>query len=102
MRRTLMVGALALLVAGCASTPTGTPPISEVQRQARQICGFVPAAQTIAAIFAAGGWIGGALGVAKEICDAVILNPMTEGPTGRRTVPLVRGVEVRGQFVRRR
>lgn len=96
----------ALALAGCATTgstpgaPAGsvTSIVTQVQRVTRQVCGFVPVAKTIVGIFSAGG--GSALGIAQEICNAVTNNPMTEGPRGGRTVPKVRGVAVRGQFVR--
>lgn len=109
MQRTSLViaAALAFSLAGCASTGSITPTnvastIAQVQSTARTICSFVPTANTVANLLSVIGFGGfsGVTAMAAQICNAVINNPMTEGPGGGRTVPRVAGVPIRGKFVR--
>lgn len=106
--KSLIVAALAsgLLLSGCGTLGTVTPPadpaapVSDVQRLTTRICGYVPTAQSIAALASTffpsfGGASDLALRIASSVCDEIASRPMSEGPL------VVRGVQVQGRFVRR-
>lgn len=90
-----------LLLPGCTGTPstsTTTPtttPVSTTQAWATQLCGFEPAAETVAAIFAANPYVATAETVARAICASVTSKSATAGGT-----PKVGKVRIRGHFVR--
>lgn len=102
MKKTLVAAIIAFSLAGCATTGPGsvTPgTISETARQIQQytatFCKFVPTIQTIVSIINTGA--GSALGIATDICTAITTAPLADG--GTRKVA-VRGVRIKGQFVR--
>lgn len=108
--RGALLAALCLPLANCVTDGTGvaiapapvdTEVISDVQRQAVAICGFVPAAQTIASIvgtFTGTSAITSLVGnVAAGICNSVTKKSARRGGGKPATY---RGVPVRGQFVR--
>lgn len=72
--------------------------VKKVQDITRTTCKFVPTAETVVNIFLSGGYAS-SFSIAKAICAAVVVNPMAEGPGGRRA-PSVNGVSVRGKFVK--
>ena len=101
MRKLWLLGTLAL--AGCAGlpgTPTSTADVSakakEIQGYTRLACSFVPTIGTIANILSSGAATP-AVAIASDICAAVTTAPLADGP-GR--VPKVRGVVIKGSFVR--
>lgn len=113
MRKTILALAVAVPLAGCASTSsqqaqyiadkitTYTADFKEkakaVQARAIQICEYVPTAASVIAIFNSG--IGADVGVvANAICAAVTTVPLADGPGDKR--PKVGGVVVRGHFVK--
>jgi len=89
-----------LLLAGCATTPT-TGQISEkvkqIQDYTRLACSFVPTIGTVANILSSGA-AAPAITIANDICIAVTTAPLADGP--RRGPPHVRGVIIKGRFVR--
>lgn len=90
----------ALSTVGCTTTSgTGGSATSAVVDATKSICRFVPTVATVSALLGQGGTTQTYTDIAKAICAAVQNNPMTEGPGGGRTVPKVRGVPIRGQFV---
>lgn len=115
MLRTLCLttGLLAsLALAGCATTtpngggsttisiPSIDPAvIAQVQQTAVQVCGFLPAVETVAGIitsFAGGAAAVGAITAAADgICKAVTAKSARRGSS-----PRYRGVRIRGHFVR--
>ncbi len=98
MKKLLILGTLAL--AGCATTPTSTADISakakEIQGYTKLACSFLPTIGTIANILSTGAATP-AVTIAADICAAVTTAPLADG--GPR-VPKVRGVVVKGKFVR--
>jgi hypothetical protein len=96
---TALVLAAALVVSSCASLrePGGLDAlIKQVQSITQQACAFIPTAQTVANILAA-GQLNGAFVIANAICAAVVAPP----DATRRRAPMVSGVPVNGSFVRR-
>jgi hypothetical protein len=100
--------ALALLPALAACTVGQIPPVTpitsvlpkDVQDAAVRVCGFLPAAETVAALIAAFGGPavpGVASQIAREVCEAVAPRPSSLRRAG---VPTVRGVPIKGEFVR--
>lgn len=108
MRKTIMAAMLsgAMLLGGCATV--GQPVeidkiIVQVQSITRQVCGFIPIAQTITAIVTAGQFTE-AFSIANAICAAVTAPPREAMPGARsapRRAPFVSGVPVKGRFVGR-
>jgi hypothetical protein len=103
----LAIGLAALTLGACAQTVSDGPKtpavrnaVSTVQDYTRTACGFVPAAATVNALFVRNDVASDVIGLASQICAAVALNPMTEGPRGGRTVPKLKGVPIHGKFVR--
>lgn len=116
MRKTLTALALcsSIWLAGCASIP-GMPPslpiptspvadqavVLQVQTIAKQICSYVPTGETILSIigtFTTIPFAGLATTAADAICAAV--NKAGVNRSGKRTIPRVNGVAVRGRFER--
>jgi hypothetical protein len=92
-----------LLLGGCATMPGSgggggsiAAQIAQAQAIAQQVCKFLPTVATVAGLFNAG--LGSAFEVANAICAAVV--PQPGARTARRGTPVVRGVPIRGQFVR--
>lgn len=109
MRKFFLALAMLPVLAACV-TPTTAPPVSpavttvvgvlpqNVQDAAVKACGYLPTAQTIAQLIAAFGGPsvpGIATQIANEIC-AVVAQPRAR----RRGAATVRGIQVRGRFVR--
>jgi len=98
MRKIIPIVAV-LMLGGCATMPGGggslAAQIAQAQAIAQQVCRFLPTAATVAGLFNAG--IGSAIEVANAVCAAVTPQP---GARVARGVPVVRGVPIRGQFVR--
>lgn len=109
MIRNIMFAAIAAFaLSGCATFQPGggpTPPtnveqqttavINQVQSITTSVCSFLPTAATIASIFIAG--LETPTAIANAICKAV-----TNKGARRGAVMKVRGVTVRGRFVRSR
>lgn len=90
-----------LFLAACASTPVGQSTTSEAQSATERICGFRPAASSVAALAATfapsiGGAADLAIAIAGAVCDSLAKRPLAEGPL------VVRGVRVEGQYTSRR
>lgn len=105
--RLILMAMLAVALAGCETTTSTGPKtqvvknaVSTVQSYTKQACGFVPVAQTVNALLVRNDVASDVLGLARQICAAVQDNPMTEGVRGGRTVPRLKGVPIRGKFVR--
>lgn len=92
--------ALTLFLAACATpvdTATITARAKQIQDYTRLACSFVPTIGTIANILSS-GTAGPAIAIANDICTAVTTAPLADGP--RRGPPHVRGVIIKGRFVR--
>lgn len=96
---------LAASLAGCATTPTSTTTaavVTQVQQATVAACGFLPVASVVAnviASFAGGSSVVGIVEqVAQEICTAAA--SLKSARLRGQRAPLVRGVPLRGQFVR--
>jgi len=95
----IFLGATVLTLSGCVTTKEAADKIAEVQSTAKTICGFVPTAATVVALFntdagqTVAGW--GAV-----ICNAVTNNPQADGPGPANYKPVVNGVRIKGKFVR--
>lgn len=102
MRKFLMAIPLAaaLTFGGCATTGTNIDIIAAVQAATVQACKFLPTAQTVADIFAAGNpLLVTASAVAVAICAAVSPQALAAKKRGG-AAPTVAGVVVHGKFVR--
>ena len=105
--RKLFLALPVLVLAGCqtpATVPSVSPAVTavvgilpaQVQETAVKVCGFLPAAETVASLIAAFGGpsVPGVVNqIAAEICGAVTRR-------SGRSARVVRGVAIRGQFVR--
>lgn len=108
MKRLLLAAALASSLGGCITTQEAANQINEALGQAQQVavasCGFLPTFQTIQNIVVAAAYPAGtpiaqiANQVGNAICAAVTAKSARLGSTG----PTVRGVPVRGSWVRKR
>lgn len=114
MKALIGVALLALSLAGCASTGATLPgtekvvsgvqttrdTITKVQNYTKQVCGFLPTAASVAAIFNVS--IAGSISaIGGAICDAVTTNPLAEGDKpGYYKAQTVHGVKVEGRFVK--
>lgn len=116
MRRSfILVAACAstIALAGCSTGPNGQPTISipsipsidpstvqQAQTLATQICGFLPAAETVASIIGTLAGAGPIVDIASQaangICKAVTAKGARRGIT-----PSFNGVTIKGNFVRR-
>jgi len=92
MRVSLLL-ASALAIGACSTT--GKPSIADAQAAAVKACSFLPTANTVANIIAAGS---PALGTASAIADAICaaIAPKAGAGAGR---PTVAGVPIDGQRV---
>lgn len=103
MRKTLIMLAAvgALSFGGCATmgggSSNGSNLVRQVQAIATTICGFVPTASTITAIFTAGQFTV-AFTIAQAICDAMM--PSIQSGKKRAGKPTVSGVVVRGYWAK--
>jgi nitrous oxide reductase accessory protein NosL len=102
MRKLLFAAAASIALAGCTTTAdpvSGAPTqIEIIQTAATTACRFLPTAETVANIIAAGDpRLASASAIARAICDAVA--PSTGVGTLFRAVPTVGGVVVRGEFI---
>lgn len=103
---------IALTFGACSSTgslPTPTPgqvdqAITKAQEFTRQLCGFVPTANTIANLLKVFGVnsVADLTAIAQQVCTAVAPIASTKSSRKRMAVapPTVRGVPIRGTFVR--
>lgn len=91
---------MSFAVAGCNGGPDLGSFIKNVQNAAVVACGFLPAVETVAAIFSANSTLTAAT-VANAICTAV--NPPNDHPTAQPSRVVVVGnqlIPVKGEFVR--
>lgn len=107
MRRTVIaLACVASLGLGACSTTGGTTTsasvdqtIAQVQQVAAQVCGYLPTIQTVAGILStftnAGSAVASAASIGQQICAAVAPKSIR-----KRGLPMVRGVVVRGTFIR--
>lgn len=93
MTKLLIVGVLALGLAGC-NTATGKFDITGAQALAVKICSFEPTAQTVLNIFNTGS---AAVDTASEIAAAICQAVNT--PRSAGTKPVVAGVVVEGRRI---
>lgn len=113
MKKIVLVAALGLGLAGCASNgtlqiPTALTPaaittdVAQVQSIAKNLCGWVEPVSVIAQIIAAfsggGGIVSNAHTIATQICATVTVAP--QGARRGMRVATVYGVPLRGRFVR--
>lgn len=118
IRRLILLAALApaLVLGGCATNTDGTSTITfpsitvptllstdtteQIQSTANKICGFIPAASTVASIiatFTGGGALVDIVGqAARGICSAVTAKGVRRGGPA----PRYRGVAIHGNFSR--
>lgn len=109
MRKTMLAVATSFALSGCAGTLPGIDPsiqtnidntIAQVQSITTSACKFLPTAQTVANIIAtftgSQSVVATASAIANSICNAVTAKSVRRGATR----PMVRGVVLRGQFVR--
>lgn len=112
MRNLVVAAALSLALAACATTAPSTSPaptiggadpaaiVAQVQAATTTACKFLPTAQTVlnlVSAFTDVSALGPVAAMAQAICNAVA------SPTARlarRGPPRVRGVAVKGKFVR--
>jgi hypothetical protein len=109
MRNLVLASALSLSLAGCATAPVPAPSpvatpatgiVSQVQSATVTACKFLPTAQTVlnlAGLFTDVSALGPVTSIAQQICAAVAA---PAGRLGRRAEPRVRGVAIKGRFVR--
>ena len=104
MKKLLMTCLLAFGLGGCATTGGTNPDISaeiqKAQQIAVQVCGFLPAVETVSGIlttFIPGGAPANAIAsqVANAICAAVTNKSVS------LTGPMVNGVPVKGEWVKK-
>lgn len=113
MRNIIAAVAISLSIVGCTTMPPGIPfpvlpgggdpgaIVTQVQTTAQQICRFVPTAETILGVigtFTTVPFAGLATQAADAICAAVNRAGVSRG--GKRIVPRVNGIAIKGKFVR--
>jgi hypothetical protein len=86
---------LALSLAGCATSGSVSEQIKQAQDLAVQACKFLPTVATVAELFTAGFDLDGAV---KALCEAVA--PQPGAMVAKKGDPVVRGVRIRGDFVK--
>lgn len=104
MRNILAALALtgAVTLGGCAGTlpvlqdPTVQNTITNIQSLTASVCGFLPAAETVAGILSTNPVVGTAEAIAETICGVVTKKGAQRGGA----TPSVNGVPVKGHFVR--
>lgn len=101
-RKLLAAAALSLMLVGCNTTggvPAPSPIISQIQEQAKKICGFLPDEGVVTKLI--GFFSPDAAGIysmARSICNVVVM----ENLSGRRaSTPRLHGVRITGTWVRR-
>ena len=108
MKKFILIGALALALAGCqtaqdvatsitTATQTTKEKIKSVQGYAVALCGYLPIASTVVNIFSS-GYGSDVSAVGSAICNAVTSIPLADGPGDRK--PRVNGVLVQGKFIK--
>lgn len=107
MRKILLIIGSVLLMG--AAGPAGCDDVAAALRaRAIQICGYEPAAETIANLLAAGSTTQTIEGLARAICAAVApgVGPapaaglrVSRAPMAKRA-PMVNGVPIRGRFIK--
>src|SRR6188474_799175 len=105
MNKILIVGALAVALAGCGTTPAEMgatiratqDKVREAQGVAVSVCGFLPAASSLISLFNS-GFSSNVSIVGKAVCDAVTNITLADGPGDRK--PRVNGVVIKGSFVK--
>lgn len=86
-----------VLLAGCQTS--GVVLVSDVQREATAICGYLPLAQVVKAIIGKhNANLDSVFSIASAICGAVV--PKPSFGLAKANVPTVAGVVIRGKFVR--
>lgn len=96
LKQLLLVPLLALALAGCSVFEKASPTIGDVQGVAVKVCAFLPTAETVAAILAAGSpALTTSSAIANAICNAI--SPKAGPGAGRATVA---GVPIEGLKVR--
>ncbi len=105
MRKLLLSALVAVSMTGCATPGGGPAPGGNIFDQVRAItstvCAFLPTAETIGLILAAGNpALQSAADIANAICAAVA--PVRTSGLNRRAVgrPVVGGVVVHGKFLK--
>lgn len=108
MKKLLIVGVLAVALAGCTqtaqdvattitqTTQTTKEKVKSVQGYAVAVCGYLPAAASVIGIFNS-GFSNSVAVVGGAICNAATSIPFADG--GSRKI-LVNGVVVKGTFVK--
>ena len=76
-----------------------TIPVTTVQDYARQLCGFLPTAETITNIFVSGNAIAT---TAQAVADAICRSVTTNAVARHGARPMVFGIAVHGKFVGKR
>lgn len=113
MRKIITAIIASLSIAGCASFPNGTPLpapggtdpgaiVTQVQTIAQQACRFVPTAETVIGLISTFTGTSPFATAASQIADAICaaVNRAGVSRSGKRIVPRVNGVSIRGRFVR--
>lgn len=116
MRKLLLTAAIAcplLTLGACATNPNGGPPIisipplpnlspviQQIQQDAAQVCGFVPAVETVASILAT--FVGGGpiVGVVSQVVDGICGAVTAKSARYGFKAPTYRGVRIQGSRVR--
>lgn len=105
MRKTILATLLSVpLLTGCATTGgvpgAGQEFVTQVTAITRAACAFLPTAETVLAILAAGQFTA-PVAIANAICSAVTApKPLTAARGVRAAPPKVGNVTVKGQFVK--
>lgn len=104
MRKLMLSATTALFLSGCATTGTGgldiPGVIAQVQSITASVCMFIPTAETVAGILAAGNPI---LGTATAVADAICAAVTKKGARlGVGAAPTVAGVPIHGTFLQHR
>lgn len=109
MKKFLIIGVMGLALVGCnqtaqevattitTATQTTTEKVKSVQGYAVSLCGYLPVASSIIAIFNS-NYSSNVAVVGNAICNAVTSIPLADGPGDRK--PRVNGVVVKGTFVK--
>jgi PBP1b-binding outer membrane lipoprotein LpoB len=98
--------ASAIALAGCNSvttssvTPAVVTTVADVQAIVTSVCGFVPAASTIASIISANPAVATGSQIANIICQAVTKKSAHRGVAAPTVVVNGQVIEVKGHFVK--
>lgn len=109
MKKFILIGVLALTLAGCNQTAqdiatnittvtqTTKEKVKSVQGYTVSVCGYLPTAASIIAVFNS-NYSNAVAAVGGAICNVVTSIPLADGPGDRK--PRVNGVVIKGKFVR--